>query len=184
MTKNCKKFINRVVKTKDGTAGFTLIELFIAIFIMTTGIMSVYSLIPKAIESSIVNTDKYIAIQLAREGIEIVRNIRDTNWIEQLDSPVAVWDEGLTNCDLGCEVIYTMPSIQDPVLPVYGSGRYLRIDSNGFYGYTVSFGDKETKFKRKITITPAASSLKTVVQIIWSSDYQDVILEETFYDWK
>jgi len=182
MIKNYKKFINRIAKS--GSAGFTLIELFMAIFIMTTGIMSVYALIPKAIESSIVNTDKYIAIQLAREGIETVRNIRDTNWIEELDSPTAVWNEGLLNCALGCEVVYNMPEQQDPALPAYGAGRFLRIDSNGFYKYAVSSGDKETKFKRKITITPIANGLETIVAVNWSSDYADVILEETFYDWK
>jgi len=169
---------------KKNNAGFTIIELLIAMFVMTTGIMAVYTLIPKAIESSIVNTDKYIATQLAREGMEIIRNIRDTNWIEQLDSPIAVWNEGLTNCALGCEVVYDMPSIQDPALPAYGAGRFLRVDTNGFYKYTVSLGDKVTKFKRKIVITPIANGLKTVVLVNWSSDYADAVLEETFYDWK
>lgn len=184
MIKKYKKNINRIIKNTHKDAGFTLVELFMAIFVMTTGIMSVYTLIPRSIKSSVVNTDKYIATQLAREGIEIVRNIRDTNWIEELDSPVAVWDEGLDNCVLGCEVDYTMPEIQDPVLTPYGAGRYLRLGSDGFYSYTVAPGDKQTKFKRKITITPVVNGLKTVVRVNWSPDYSDAVLEETFYDWK
>jgi len=164
--------------------GFTLVELMIAIVLMTTGIMAIYALIPHGIETSITNTDKYLATQLAREGIEIVRNIRDTNWLEELDSPTAVWNEGLTSCAAGCEVDYITPSIQDPVLSAYGAGRYLKVDGNGFYNYTAG---SDTKFKRRIVITevaPADRALQVIVTVSWSSEYADSVLEETLYDWK
>lgn len=164
--------------------GFTLIELMIAIVLMSTGMMAIYALIPHGIKTSITNIDKYTATQLAREGIEIIRNIRDTNWIEQMSSQVAVWDEGLTGCVAGCEVDYITPTVQDPILSVYGSGRYFKIDSNGFYNYTVG---SDTKFKRKITITPVApagEALQVIVIVNWSTEYADSVLEETLYDWK
>ncbi|NQU82779.1 MAG: type II secretion system protein [Parcubacteria group bacterium] len=161
--------------------GFTIVELLVAITVMAVSIVAVYGLIPASIKISVTNTNKYIATQLAREGIEIVRNIRDSNWLEQMESSTALWDEGLTNCVLGCEVNYTTPSIQDPVLPAYGVGRYLRIDANGFYNYTVG---TVTKFKRKVAITVTGDGLRTIVTVTWSSEYPDVVIEEIFYDWR
>lgn len=161
--------------------GFTLIELMIATTLMAAGVIAIYALIPHGIKASVVNTDKYLATQMAREGIEIVRNIRDTNWLEQMESPTAVWDEGLTNCAAGCEVDYTTPTVQDPVLTAYGAGRYLKVDSSGLYNYA---DGTDTKFKRKVTITPIGGTLQIVVTVNWSADYNDSVLEEILYDWR
>lgn len=162
------------------SSGFTIVELMIAITLMSTGVIAIYALIPHGIKMSVVNTDKYLATQLAREGIEIVRNIRDTNWIED-NSSSTVWDEGLTGCATGCEVDYTTPTIQDPILTAYGAGRYLKVDGNGLYNYTAG---TDTKFKRKITITPISGTLQVIVTVSWSADYNDSVLEEILYDWK
>jgi len=161
--------------------GFTIVELMIAITLMATGIIAIYALIPHGIKMSVVNTDKYLATQLAREGIEIVRNVRDTNWLEQMESPTAVWDEGLTGCALGCEVDYTTPTVQDPVFTAYGVGRYLKVDGNGLYNYTVG---TDTKFKRKVVISPISGPLQVKVTVSWSADYNDSVLEEILYDWR
>jgi len=161
--------------------GFTIVELMIAITLMVTGIMAIYALVPQGIKISVVNTDKYLATQLAREGIEVVRNIRDTNWLEQMESPIAAWDEGLTGCAAGCEVDYTTSAVNDPVLPAYGAGRYIKVDGNGLYNYTAG---TDTKFKRKIEIIPISGNLQVKATVIWSADYNDVLLEEILYDWR
>ena len=161
--------------------GFTIIELMIAITIMAVSVVAVYALVPFAIKTSVVNTDRYTATQLAREGIEIARNIRDTNWLEQMEGPGNTWDDGLTSCAGGCEVDYTMPGEADPVLPAYGTGRYLKVDGNGFYNYS---SGSDTKFKRKVAITPAGGGLQVIVIVSWSVDYPDSVLEETLYDWR
>ena len=165
----------------SGRTGFTIVELMLAITLMATGIIAIYALIPHSIKIGEINRDKYLATQLAREGIEIVRNIRDTNWLEQMDSPTATWDEGLTACVMGCEVDYTTPSIQDPILTAYGAGTYLKVDENGFYNYTTGI---DTKFKRKVEITPIAGALQVKVTVNWSGDYNDSVLEEILYDWR
>lgn len=160
--------------------GFTIVELMIAITLMATGVVAIYALIPYGIKMSAVNTDKYLATQLAREGIEIIRNIRDTNWIEDEMSPTAVWDEGLTTCAAGCEVDYTTPTVQDPVLTAY-QGRLLRIDDNGFYQYG---GTISTPFKRRVVITSVGVGFKVQVFVSWSSAYPTSTLEEILYDWR
>lgn len=61
---------------------FTLLETIIALFILTAGILSVIGLILTTTRSLALTKDQTIAANLAQEGIEIVRSIRDTNWLE------------------------------------------------------------------------------------------------------
>lgn len=74
---------------KNG-AGFTILEVIIAIFLITVGLISVYSAATYLTSSSRISKGKLIASQFAQEGIEAVRNIRDRNWMEERD-----WRNGL-----------------------------------------------------------------------------------------
>jgi hypothetical protein len=58
-----------------------LIETIIAIGIIITGLSSAMSLIVQNKIATEEAEDRLIATNLAREGVEIVRNIRDTNWL-------------------------------------------------------------------------------------------------------
>lgn len=61
--------------------GFTLTEVMIAIMILTVAIVSATSLLTGLINSNKNNVKTLQAYYLAQEGIEAVRNIRDTNWL-------------------------------------------------------------------------------------------------------
>jgi len=63
--------------------GQTLIETVIAIFILTSGITAALGLAIFVFASSDKVTKQMIAVGLAREGIEAVKNMRDTNWLRQ-----------------------------------------------------------------------------------------------------
>jgi type II secretory pathway pseudopilin PulG len=71
-----------------GNSGQTLIETVIAIFILVSGITAAVGLAIYAFSSSQNVTKQIIAVGLAREGIEAVKNMRDTNWLKipSLDS--------------------------------------------------------------------------------------------------
>jgi Tfp pilus assembly protein PilV len=60
--------------------GFTLIELVIGMTILVIGVVSIFSLAVFSIHLNQENMTKVQAIELAREGLEMVRNIRDSNW--------------------------------------------------------------------------------------------------------
>ena len=170
-------------------AGFTLMEAIVAIFLITTGIVGVLALVTQTISSATLSTQRLTAAYLAQEGIEIVRNIRDTNWLEQYTNPANSWDEGLTincpgacNCPTGCIADYTYSVQSDPDLPAYAD-QYLNIDG-GFYSYSAG---TQTKFKRKITISPSGGDILQVsVLVEWSekgTTYQ-VEVQENLYNWK
>lgn len=62
--------------------GQTILEVLIAVFIMVIGIVSLIAL---AIASNVMarqTTHDLIAINLARESLDAVRNQRDSNWLE------------------------------------------------------------------------------------------------------
>lgn len=149
--------------------GFTLIEIMVAISVMTVGIVGVYALVPTVIRINAVNTNRFIASQLAREGIELVRNVRDENWLGQLN-----WSEGLTACLDGCEMDYNDSSL------LSFQNRFLKIDNDGFYNYETGTA---TIFKRKITIISQGDGLNIKVQISWAREGSPLEVEENIYDW-
>lgn len=63
------------------SSGQTLIETIVALGLLTTGIVSGVGLVAYAIGSSDTALKQVIGTNLAREGIEIVRNMRDSNWL-------------------------------------------------------------------------------------------------------
>ena len=171
--------------------GFTLIELVIAIFILVVAIIGVYNSFSTVVILTAGASSRFTAAYLAQEGIEIVRNIRDNNWLNDRD-----WTTGLsdtsTDCSNGCEADYKTGTSSGPTLaPWVSDGNYLNIRDNTFYSYD-NFGDiAATKFKRKITITPAGTDvLKVSVLITWKEKEQEgcnsgfcITVEEYLYDW-
>jgi hypothetical protein len=73
------------IATKDQQLGQTLIETLVAIFILTAGLISAVSLGTYSFRSTDNASKQVVGTALAREGVEVVQNIRDTNWLT--DSP-------------------------------------------------------------------------------------------------
>ncbi len=71
-------------------SGQTLVELIAAAFVLAVGLVGVLALTTANVRNQTIGTIRLTASQLAREGVELARNIRDTNWIQ-----VKEWDEGL-----------------------------------------------------------------------------------------
>jgi prepilin-type N-terminal cleavage/methylation domain-containing protein len=71
--------------SENNKKGFTIVELLVAILIFSIWWLSAYLLVYAAINSSIKSRNEIIAWNLSREKIELIKNIRDTNWIRNLD---------------------------------------------------------------------------------------------------
>lgn len=59
---------------------FSIIEIMVGVFIFSIWIVSVYSLIITTLKLNDYNKNYIIAANLAREQVELVRNIRDSNY--------------------------------------------------------------------------------------------------------
>ncbi|MCX6720925.1 MAG: bacterial Ig-like domain-containing protein [Candidatus Staskawiczbacteria bacterium] len=178
--------------------GFTIIELIISIFILSVavvGIFSAFSIITILTSDS---SDRLTATYLAQEGMEIVRNIRDQNWLN-MDAEVsgATWLYGITSSgsctSTGCEADYKSTSLGGSTID------YLNIETGGFYSYAAGTA---TKFKRRILIDTSLASyvIKVTVQVSWNKkanvldtsgflagDCNEgkncITAEETLYNW-
>lgn len=158
--------------------GFTIIETLTAISVILIGIVGIYSIVPHSLLWEQINIDRFIALQLAREGLELVRNLRDTNWIQKKTWNEGLTNEGLTYCSSPtlCEIDYDDSNLSS------STDRFLKINTKGFYQYE---DGKETKFKRKIEITKCKTDteclkIKTIVK--WTD--KEISLEEHLYNWK
>ncbi len=74
-------------------SGYTILEVLVALSILITGIFAVLTLTVSSMSNTDAALDYLVAGNLAREGIELVRNKRDTNWYLSGNA----FDAGLTN---------------------------------------------------------------------------------------
>lgn len=176
---------NKIFKLNGG---FTLLEVMVAIFIISIGVLGVVKMIPSLSASAQVNSSRLVAAYLAQEGIEMVRNIRDTNWLEaHIKGDSTPWDEDFfspVDCANGCEMDYTALANEDPSFAVYSSADKLKIDSEGLYKYNCS-GCPETKFSRKITIQESSDILTITANVSWEDRGRtyNFPVQEKLYKW-
>ena len=136
--------------------GFTLLEVLFSLFLLSATMVGVASLFLQIIGFLPASKEQLVASYLAQEGVEIVRNMRDTNIIKK-----ASWNDGLISCAAGCEADYNDTSLS----LVSGQLQFLKINNN-FYEYA-SVGIV-TPFQRKTTIdTSTTDKLKVTVQVLW-----------------
>ena len=178
-----------LLQSKIRKKGFTLIEALFAVFIIGVGLMAIILAITQILNLSSYSASKLTAAYLAQEGIEIVRNVRDTNWLQARFIPVP-YDDGLSqNCFSGCIADYRHsygPDQLNPVLPPF-TNQFLKIDANGFYNYTVG---TPTKFQRIITMTqPSSDERNVTVEVRWSGrgcpkTSCTFSVQENLYNWR
>ena len=172
---NLKKELSIVFKHKSG-GGFTLLEVILAIFVITVGIAGTLGIIQQGISYTQLSSSRLTANYLAQEGLEIVRNIRDGNWLEMRTNPAISWDSGI---EAGSwEADYKTQNLTRSY-----SATLLNIDSSGFYSYS---SGSPTKFKRGITITKNGDILEVSVQVEWQERGRNnqVIVQENLYNWR
>lgn len=69
-----------------------MLEVAVAIFILTIGVFGAYALFQQIVATASLNQSRLVAYYMTQEVFETVRNIRDSNWLVR---PVISWDTGL-----------------------------------------------------------------------------------------
>ena len=77
-----KIFNNLKPKTYNLTGGTLLIESLVAISVLILGLLSVIGFMSRSLSLNRVVSDQYVASYLAAEGIELVKNIIDSNFLQ------------------------------------------------------------------------------------------------------
>lgn len=161
--------------------GFTIVEVLIAAFIVSVGITGVLIAIQQTMAYIDFLFPRLTAIYLAQEGIEIVKNIRDGNWLENRYTATS-WDQGIDVGDRQADYQTTQTLIGY-------TGQFLLLDG-GFYNYS---SGNPTLFKRKIIISDKqdldgdfyADQMRVEVKVGWEAKgYHEISAEEILYNWR
>lgn len=157
--------------------GYLLVEAMIAISLLTVGFSAVFGLVSNSISLNRVVSDQFTASYLAMEGIEIVKNLIDSNYLKS--NP---WNQGFI--DGSYEVDYKSANLGDNFEGSYSTKR-LQLDSDNFYGYQV--GDP-TIFERTVFIkfnSPNEMKVNSVVKWTGRGGGDFVVnLEDHFFNWR
>lgn len=166
--------------------GFTLIEALVAIFILTVSVTALLGVVSQSVFNSNYAKNKAIAVGLAQEGIELIRNIQDTKLLQNTDPNMSfvvflgthfqecVFNEGMCTIDPISLVIQSCPNqVCQPLL----------LSSSGYYNY--SFGNP-TSFTRSISVQPTSqNSGLAKVTVSWEQGgvTKSVVYETELFLW-
>lgn len=167
---------NRFKQSKVGLpadqAGFTLVEAMVTLVILTTALIPALFLSTQATNVSFSIRNNLTATNLAQEGVEIVRAIRDNNWFQGLafDNNLA---DGQWRVDWNSDTLIALDA--NPVLKI----------NNGLYNYSAG---TDSIFKRTITVTKVnAAELKVVSDVTWTergNRAKSIQAESHLFDWR
>jgi len=156
-----------IARNINSNNGFSILEIIIAIFIIVLGLISVLSLIMQNIQVQYINKNMLIASQLAQEGVELVRNVRDNNWQKGYDwlygngsdSDTDIVQDGEYAIDYEGN-IYNIDDISDAGLYINDDNFYTHDDNSGTASSTI--------FYRLITASDiTASTIILSCQVQW-----------------
>ncbi len=80
--------------TRSNHKGFTLIETLFSILIFSAALISLFTIAGRGISATEDVRQESTAHYLAQEGLEVVRNIRDSNFLATSSN----WDAGFSTC--------------------------------------------------------------------------------------
>jgi prepilin-type N-terminal cleavage/methylation domain-containing protein len=170
--KQKNKFVHKNF-IKNFLGGFTLVETLVAISIFSLSVLAIMSFLSQNISDTRYGQNKIIGISLAQEGIEYIRNIRDSyvlypdlnslNW----DSFVGKMNSCVTNSECGIDISVSSIDLNSIFLcssHISQCGLYI---DNG--DYNVNLDGMDSGFVRKIKmelITP--NEMKIYSTVFWT----------------
>ncbi|KND47032.1 MAG: putative Type IV pilus pilin [Parcubacteria bacterium C7867-004] len=181
--------------------GFTLVETLVALSLITIAMIGPFQSVENALAASYVARDQIIATNLAQEGIEYVRSVRDANYLYKLNhtTTTRTWLYGLDGTDAsggaggGVNCISSDGCVVDPTQNTIaacpaGVCPPLRL-STVTYVYnqsSVTPTNPVTIFTRKVVLTStAAHEKKITVTVNWITRGKpySVTVSESIYNW-
>lgn len=154
--------------------GFTLVETIVALVIITVAMGPVFILATSAVNVASRIEHNLIAANLAQEGIEVARSIRDTNWLNGAafdnNLPAGTWRVQWDTTGGGLTAVGPNPVLKK---------------NNGLYNYSVG---TDTVFRRTLTISkPNSGELVLISSVTWierGNINRTVSTESHLFDWR
>lgn len=170
--------LSKKKKLKCEKRGFTLLETLMAIVILLVALTSIIGLAAQSLHNVPSLKQQTIATNLAHEGVELLRNIRDNNVHQEV-----AWDSGFCSvagypCDR--EIACNNANCPNSIQLQQDMGRFLRLSGTGFYNYS---GGPNTIYQRRIHLEQlSAVEVRYTVTINWAGKTFSVV--GTLNDWR
>jgi|SRR3989344_9249934 len=163
--------------------GFTILEVLVAVFLLTLGVGGALTLTNQTSAASQTAASRLVASYLAQEGIEVARSIRDSNFLKLHQGQGGVaWNDGLPE---GVQYLnYNRETAGTPNLVVWENGSYVLYSEPNCQYYLVQCRD--TVFNRQIEISyPEGGVIKIKSVVSWQERGRphQVFTEELLYNW-
>ncbi|XOU94480.1 MAG: type IV pilus modification PilV family protein [Candidatus Kerfeldbacteria bacterium] len=199
--------LKKIIKNESGQS---LMEMLIAIFILILALTATIVLIVTSINAARDSMNKLVATNLSREGIEIVRNIRDSNWIHPDGED---WDKDLDTDNTAIPEIDGTSNISLDFTPADFSNPLLvgiKLSGNDYVQGASATGNN-TLFTRLIYLNPICHDysnppavdetiidtgtcagnyekvgVRVISEVRWhaTNSNRKVILEDRLYNWQ
>ena len=170
-----------MIKKKSRRKAFTLIEVITVLFVVSVALVGVMSLVVQSLNSQTYNKSNLIAYHLAQEGAEMIRGVRDSNW---LAGPA--WNANLGNGQYYMDYTDSAPHAYNP--SVVPDQKILRLDNNGFYFHDPTGNATSSGFTRAIALGAFnnGEAMMIRVDISWLDHGRTYYYELVtyLYDWK
>lgn len=161
-------------------SGVSILEVVAVMMIIALGLVGVLSLVIQNVQAQYIDKNVLMASGLAQEGLELVRNVRDLNWLTSGDWKQNIVGDGVYIIDYGglASINMDVNSIDDAAVRLY-------VNSNGFYTHASS-GNTATNFYRLITVVDQGNYLDIKCAIRWKDGAQnhDYTAETYLYNWR
>lgn len=186
--------------TTNSSRGFTLVETMVAISVLAIALVGPYIAVTNALRGSYTARDQLIASQLAQEGMEYIRSIRDNNYLNGRS-----WLDGFSNAARdncynptpggGVSGVCTL----DPILGDFhqtqaamveytsaSAAPTLNLNTARLYTQQTGSGFTPTSFKRTVQIaTISATEVRVTMTVSWVTLGQtySVVITNNLRDW-
>ncbi|MCF7860394.1 type II secretion system GspH family protein [Patescibacteria group bacterium] len=176
--------MSRALKIKKNCLNlpaFSLIEIMAVILIVSLGLVGTMNLASQNIKAQTLNEDNLIAYQLAQEALELARQIRDTNWINNDDWMLSL-SSGKYCVDYRNATTSAITAVNDCPL---------NISSNNLYfSPVIGVLESNTRFSNfyrmlETNVATSSASVKSIVS--WTNrngGVQNYTVETMLYDWR
>lgn len=171
---------------KSRIAAFTLVESLVALFILSLALTGGFVVITSNLNNANFIKHSFIASGLAQEGLEVVRNLRDTDWFGTPPKSFGAFGaaDGLPVPDGTYRVQWNSSELLS-----LGTNPFLSQDAYGMYGYDVV--TRPSIFSRTIEIKSVRPASGPIVEIIvkvtvtWQERVlqKQLVAEEHLFNW-
>ncbi len=168
--------------------GQGLMETIVSIGIITTGIIGSLALIIGGLSAGKQSADQLVAANIAWEGIEVIKNIRDSNYLAGV-----AWDSGLNGGDTTSIVTYD-PGTNDwsldfnPNAITDNAAKIYRLPGGAHVQSTATPSGTATIFSRLITIDPQGTAFmkRVISEVRWmeKGSVKTLQAETSLYNWR